>query len=160
MIPVLDCVSATQPSSYPDILGLDSKIRSFDVPARLQMVDSEGVSSNEAMQQAMTSCTRDTGECILDLAAGPTKVPHCTALLHLHRNYVMQALNSPDFTVKHRYAPSVLAVYLSASNVIWTVDTLFSWEPTLSTRFTVFWSNCFSAAVRSPVNSSFPCYSD
>lgn len=62
MIPVLDCVAAAQPIPYPDILGLDSKIRNFDVPPRLQMVDGDGVSSNEAMQQAMTSCTREIGK--------------------------------------------------------------------------------------------------
>ena len=75
MVPVVDCVSATQPTAYPDILGLDSKIRNFDVPSRLQMVDSEGVSSNEAMQQAMTSCTREIGECILGFVTSPANVP-------------------------------------------------------------------------------------
>jgi hypothetical protein len=70
-------------------------------------------------------------------------------MLHLHRKYFTQALAfSNDFTVKHRYAPSVLAVYSSACNLIWAVDTLYSWEPALSSRFLVFWSNCFSAAVR------------
>ncbi|KIP08095.1 hypothetical protein PHLGIDRAFT_391785 [Phlebiopsis gigantea 11061_1 CR5-6] len=127
-IPVLDCVTAAQPTCYPDILGLDSNIRDFDVPSLLQMADGEGVSSSAAMQQAMTSCTREI------------------ALLHLHRNYFTQALTSPEFTVKHRYAPSVLAVYHSASSIIWTVETLFSWETALSTRFLVFWSNCFAAA--------------
>lgn len=152
MIPVLDAVTATQPTSYSDILGLDSRIRNFDVPPILQMVDNDGVSASEAMQQAMAACTREIGEMISLLCLSGNWSNHVllfAALLHLHRNYFTQALNgSQDFTVKHRYAPSVLAVYSSACNLIWTVDTLFSWEPYLSACYMVFWANCFSAAVR------------
>ena len=64
---MLDCVTAAQPTGYPDILGLDSKIRDFEVPSLLQMVDGEGVSASEAMQQAMTSCTREIGQLALGL---------------------------------------------------------------------------------------------
>ncbi|GJE98290.1 fungal-specific transcription factor domain-containing protein [Phanerochaete sordida] len=129
MLPVLDRVTSTQPTGYTEILGLDNRVRNFDVPPMLQMVDNDRVTTNEAMQQAMTACTREI------------------ALLHLHRNYFTQALtSSQEFSIKHRYAPSVLAVYSSACKLIWTVDALYSWEPALSSRFMVFWSNCFSAA--------------
>ena len=62
-------------------------------------------------------------------------------------------MTTETFTVKHKYAPSVLAVYSSSCNLIWVVRTLYGWEPELSARFSVLWSNCFSAAVRiSPVH--------
>ena len=61
-IPVVDAVITPQPPSYSDILDLDSKIRNFDVPPSLQMIDNEGVAPNHplAMQQGMTACTRET----------------------------------------------------------------------------------------------------
>lgn len=62
MIPILDRVTSTQPTNYTDILGLDHRVRNFDYPAMLQMVDSASVTPNEAMQQAMVACTREIGE--------------------------------------------------------------------------------------------------
>lgn len=58
--------------------------------------------------------------------------------------------------MKHKYAPSVLAIYSSARTLIWAVDLLYSWEPTLSSCFMVFWSNCFSAAVGHHFDHSEP----
>ena len=58
-------------------------------------------------------------------------------------------MSTETFTVKHKYAPSVLAVYSSSCNLIWVVRTLYAWESELSARFSVLWSNCFSAAVSS-----------
>ncbi len=80
------------------------------------------------------------------------------ALLQLHRTYFTHALNAPEgFTVKHKYAPSVLAVYTSSMNLIWTMYTLYRWDPELSTRFSGFWSNCFSAAVSSNLHVYLVC---
>ena len=76
------------------------------------------------------------------------------ALLHLHRSYFTLALTgSEDFTVQHIYAPSVLAVYSGCCSVISTIHTLYTWEPELSIRYSIFWANCFSAAV----NTGFWC---
>ena len=152
IIPVLDAVIVPQPPSYSEILGLDSKIRNFDVPPSLQMIDNDGVAPNHplAMQQGMTTCARETGASIMSSFLSQTVLTiYCTALLQLHKSYFIQALlSNENFTVKHKYAPSVLAVYSSACNLIWAVRTLYLWEPELSTRFTIIWSNCFSAAVR------------
>lgn len=71
-----------------------------------------------------------------------------TALLQLHRRYFTQAMNSPEpFDMHHDYAPSVLATYLSASNLIAAVEQLYEKESQLSVRFLHFWFNVFSAAV-------------
>lgn len=79
-----------------------------------------------------------------------------SALLHLHRQYFIRAVNAAEgFNVSTaKYAPSVLAVYTSCCNIIWTVYTLYRWEPELSARFSQFWSNCFSAAVSTLVSSA------
>jgi hypothetical protein len=70
-------------------------------------------------------------------------------LLQLHRTYFMRALSSPEeaLNMRHRYAPSVAAVWLGAIRTIATVETLYQREPELTTRFIGYWSNCFSAVV-------------
>jgi hypothetical protein len=58
-------------------------------------------------------------------------------------------MGSPDgFDLSHHYAPSVIATYLSASNLISAVETLFEQEQQLTARFLHFWFNAFSAVVR------------
>ncbi|THH01564.1 hypothetical protein EW026_g1152 [Hermanssonia centrifuga] len=63
-IPVLEAVISPQLPNYSDILGLDTRIRNFDVPPSLQMIDNDGVAPSHplAMQQATTACTREIGE--------------------------------------------------------------------------------------------------
>ena len=57
-------------------------------------------------------------------------------------------MGSPEgFDLNHHYAPSVIATYLSASNLISAVETLFEQEQQLSARFLHFWFNTFSAVV-------------
>jgi hypothetical protein len=71
-----------------------------------------------------------------------------SALLQLHRSYFMEALSGPEpFTLHHKFAPSVMATYRSASRLISTIELLFNQEPHLSTRFVCFWFNSFSAGV-------------
>lgn len=156
IIPVLDIVMSPKPANYLDVLDLDSTIRNYDIPTALQMIDNDGVGPSHplSMQQAMTSCTREIGAhergdpCFIKWANGCSR----PALLQLHKCYFTQALISSDsFTVKHKHAPSVLAVYSSACNLIWAIKTLYGWDPELSTRYTVLWANCFSAAVSLPV---------
>jgi hypothetical protein len=73
-----------------------------------------------------------------------------TVLLQLHRNYFTQALNGPEpFTPKHRYAPSVMATYYSASRLITILEIVMKQEPLLFKRVFGFWFNMFSAVVSS-----------
>lgn len=51
------------------------------------------------------------------------------------------------FDLGHHFAPSVIATYLGASNLISAVETLFEQEQQLSARFLHFWFNAFSAVV-------------
>ena len=71
MLPILDCVTSTQPTSYTEILGLDHRVRNFDYPTMLQMVDNASLPASEAMQQAMVACTREIGTSI-PVACGPS----------------------------------------------------------------------------------------
>ena len=62
-IPVLDIVASPQSPNYAEVLTLDYKIRDYLIPTALQMIDNDGIGPNHplAMQQAMTSCTREIG---------------------------------------------------------------------------------------------------
>lgn len=54
--PVAELINATQPPLYSEVLELDSKIRDFEIPPLLRMVDNDGVAPPHpvGMQQAMT----------------------------------------------------------------------------------------------------------
>jgi hypothetical protein len=99
------------------------------------------------MQRAVVSTTRETGK-NLPLPGCLPQWPVYQALLQLHRSYFLKALSEPEtFTLDHKFAPSVMAIYRSASCLISTMEALFSQEPQLSVRFMCFWFNSFSAGV-------------
>ncbi|THH30715.1 hypothetical protein EUX98_g3450, partial [Antrodiella citrinella] len=133
ILPVTEIVASPVEPPYPDILAMDSKIRDFDVPNTFRMIDHDGMAPAhpKSLQQAMIACTREI------------------AILQLHRSYFTRAMNATEGfnVVSSKYSASVLAVYTSCCNLIWTVYTLYRWEPELSTRFSQFWMNSFSAAV-------------
>ncbi|TFY53095.1 hypothetical protein EVJ58_g9643 [Rhodofomes roseus] len=129
--PVAELINATQPPRYSDVLELDSKIRDFEIPQLLRMVDNDGVAPPHpvGMQQALTQCNREQ------------------TLLNLHRAYFTSALKVTEgYSMKHKYAPSVLATYHSAVNVIWTTNTVYQWEPELCMRLSNLWSNALSCS--------------
>src|SRR5882762_517352 len=69
-------------------------------------------------------------------------------ILQLHRHYFAQALNGPEpFTIKHQYAPSVVATYHSACRLVVILELLMKGEPRLCKRVFGFWFNMFSGVV-------------
>lgn len=70
------------------------------------------------------------------------------ALLHLHRPYFAQALQEqPTDLAKHRYVPSVLAVYRSAWRLTQGLQVIWDRAPEWLSRHTVSWSLALSAAI-------------
>lgn len=130
--PVLEMIVSPQQPAYTDVLDLDAMIRNYEVPQVLRMVDNAGVVPPHplSMQQVLTLCTREV------------------ALLNLHRGFFTQALSITEgFTVRHRYAPSVLATYGSISNYLWAVQTCYKWQPELTLRFAALWHNVLSGGL-------------
>ncbi|KAF9005440.1 hypothetical protein BDQ17DRAFT_1240026 [Cyathus striatus] len=120
LAPVLDAIS--KPSlEYTTVLDLDKTIRDFSIPAPLRQKELH--SRSLIMQKASLST--------------------------LHRTFFTRALSGPEeaFNRRHKYAPSVVAVFLSASRMIATVQDLYHREPQLTARILGYWSNAFSAAV-------------
>ncbi|KAG6889813.1 hypothetical protein C0992_003928 [Termitomyces sp. T32_za158] len=129
LAPVLDVVS--QPSlDYGIVVDLDTKIRDFSFPPPLT-TGNMSRSRSLQMQKASLSIALEA------------------VLLQLHRSFFTRALSGPEesFNRRHKYAPSVVAVFLSASRMIATVQDLYHREPQLTARILGYWSNAFSAAV-------------
>ncbi|KAJ3551627.1 hypothetical protein NP233_g13045 [Leucocoprinus birnbaumii] len=129
LVPVLDAIC--KPGlEYRAILDLDRSIRDFSIPASLRNKD-QLKSRSQVMQRASLGTALEA------------------VLLQLHRSYFIRALSGPEeaFNRRHKYAPSVVAVFLSASRMIATVQELFQHEPEMTARILWYWSNAFSAAI-------------
>ncbi|KAG7088270.1 hypothetical protein E1B28_012284 [Marasmius oreades] len=128
LAPVLDAIS--QPGlEYSTVLSLDRTIRDFSIPAALGKRSHPG--HTVLMQKTSHLIALET------------------VILQLHRSYFMRALSGPEeaFNRRHRHAPSVVAVFLSATRMIATVEQLYNQAPKLTVRIAGYWSNAFSAAV-------------
>ncbi|KAG1797771.1 uncharacterized protein HD556DRAFT_1355214 [Suillus plorans] len=132
LTPVIVTTISAQPQPYSSILDVDKKIRDFHIPPTLNIFNSEGITDIRqlTMQQVLVASGREI------------------VLLQLHRNFFTEALSDFDaFTYRHKYAPSVLATFLSASRLVAALETMLRREPQLSKRFMCFWFNAFSGAV-------------
>lgn len=140
------------PSSldYAQVIELDTRIREFTVPPPLRSGATH--SRQLMMQKASLSTALEAGKCTPVHRQRFTYLylsDFITVLLQLHRTFFTRALSGPEraFNRRHPFAPSVVAVFLSASRMIATVEALFRREPNLTSRILAFWSNAFSAAV-------------
>ncbi|KAF8073427.1 hypothetical protein FPV67DRAFT_1410778 [Lyophyllum atratum] len=128
LAPVLEVTSQPQ-LEYSTVIELDTKIRDFSFPPPLRTGSPH--TRSLLMQKASLSIALEA------------------VLLQLHRSFFTRALSGPEesFNRRHKYAPSVVAVFLSASRMIATVQDLYHREPQLTARILGYWSNAFSAAV-------------
>ncbi|KAK2460473.1 hypothetical protein APHAL10511_007520 [Amanita phalloides] len=126
LAPVLEAIS-NPTLNYTVVLELDKRIRDFFVPSPLR----RGQTKPLFLQKG-------------SLSAGLEAV-----LLQLHRTFFIRSLSGPEeaFNRRHKYAPSVVAVFLSASRMVATIQELFHREPQLTARLSGYWSNAFSSAV-------------
>ena len=152
LTPMLEAMVAVNPPDYSHIINLDKLVRDFGVPALLDEHKSHSISPRFlVMQRGLVAISRELGMFPHLSVGSKNKMLNITsllALLQLHRRYFTDAMGSPEgFDLNHDYAPSVIATYLSASNLITAVETLFEQEQQLSARFLHFWFNTFSAVV-------------
>jgi hypothetical protein len=72
----------------------------------------------------------------------------CTALLYVHRCFFAHAISSnPNDPIRGPYAPSFLAGYRSACELLTGIRTQFSLFPAQIARFWVLWTHAFSSSV-------------
>ncbi|TFK23392.1 hypothetical protein FA15DRAFT_670505 [Coprinopsis marcescibilis] len=131
--PVLEAISKPATNlEYSTVIELDRRIRDSPIPDILKTWDYDRPrTAGFVMQQASVSTSLEA------------------VLLQLHRGFFTRALSGFDeaFNRKHRYAPSVVAVFLSASRMIASIQDLYKREPEITSRILGFWSNAFSSAV-------------
>ncbi|KAJ3547759.1 hypothetical protein NM688_g5369 [Phlebia brevispora] len=135
---------------YSTVLELDRKIRDFPVPWRLRIKcgmneESEPTKAIFMQRWFVMSCKEAT-------------------LLNLHRSYFAQALNEmPQDLLRHRYGPSVMAIYRSAWRLIEGLRETHKRVPAVMERLGLPWSQSLSAAIvmcllvtRAPTSSLAP----
>ncbi|KAG2141099.1 fungal-specific transcription factor domain-containing protein [Suillus clintonianus] len=121
--------------TYSTILELDRKIRDFPVPPHLQPCCDANEAPTEAatlvrVQRSMLLSTKES------------------TLLNIHRRYFTQALeDQPKDLLKHKYGPSVMAMYRSAWRVIESHSHAVRKIPQAIERISLIWSHALSAAI-------------
>ncbi|KAF8167169.1 fungal-specific transcription factor domain-containing protein [Crassisporium funariophilum] len=129
---VLDVALGPKQPIYSVILDLDRKIRDFHVPVSWRM-PSENELSRQLPEVYMFRW----------LVLSSKEI----TLLHLHRAHFVQALQeSPADLQRHRYLPSVVAIYRSAWRLIRGLAMTWMSAPKVLIRFNLAWSHGLSAA--------------
>ncbi|TFK52991.1 hypothetical protein OE88DRAFT_1656749 [Heliocybe sulcata] len=132
-----ECVSAVvqgtltaRSPKYSVILDLDRKIREMELPRYATGPTPQDRGLAETMKHLM-----------------PINYQHLT-LLYVHRTFFAQALNDfPDDPLRSQYAPSFLAGYRSACDLLASVRESFDQFPREIARFWVLFTHGFSCSV-------------
>ncbi|KAI0713141.1 fungal-specific transcription factor domain-containing protein [Cerioporus squamosus] len=119
---------------YPKVMEIDRRVRDFPVPAslRIQCGDREDPPPSTAliMQRLLGTFMKES------------------TLLNLHRPYFSQALNgSPEDPLKHRYGPSVMAIYRSAWRIFTTARCAYKMIPGITARLGHLWSYTIAGSI-------------
>ncbi|OAX37130.1 hypothetical protein K503DRAFT_771795 [Rhizopogon vinicolor AM-OR11-026] len=115
---------------YSTIIALDRKIRDMELPKYAEQPPKEGADLADAMKHYM-----------------PRNYRHLT-LLYVHRCFFAEAVSSnPTNPMNSPYAPSFLAGYRSACELMGGLRTQFDLFPAQISRFWVLWTHAFSASV-------------
>jgi len=130
--PLLDITSGCKQPIYSHILGLDRKIRDFNIPDKWRMpLEDESLGPHRDIHMYRW------------LALSSKEI----ILLNLHRPYFAQALQeSPADLHRHRYLPSVVATYRSAWRLSRGLAVTWRAVPAILARLLLPWSNALSAA--------------
>ncbi|EIW79658.1 hypothetical protein CONPUDRAFT_144866 [Coniophora puteana RWD-64-598 SS2] len=115
---------------YSTIVELDRRIRDMPLPKYSEDRPPEGANLSETMEHFM-----------------PHNYRHLT-LLYVHRCFFAEALsNNPSDPMRSPYAPSFLAGYKSACELLGNLRYAFKRFPAQMARFWVLWTHCFSSSV-------------
>ncbi|KAJ7846436.1 hypothetical protein B0H14DRAFT_3086306 [Mycena olivaceomarginata] len=132
-----ECVSAvvqgtltSRAPRYSIILELDRKIRDMELPTYATGPPPQGAGLSQTMSHFM-----------------PINYRHLT-LLYIHRCFFAHAIsNHPNDPIKSTYAPSFLAGYRSACDLLGSIRVQFDTFPAEIARFWVLWTHGFSSAI-------------
>nr|GAT43300.1 predicted protein [Mycena chlorophos] len=115
---------------YSIILELDRKVRDLEFPKYATGPAPEGAGLSQTMSHFM-----------------PTNYRHLT-LLYIHRCFFAHAIqNHPNDPIKSPYAPSFLAGYRSACDLLTSLRQQFNTFPAEIARYWVLWTHAFSSSI-------------
>ncbi|KAG8872156.1 hypothetical protein FRC20_009718 [Serendipita sp. 405] len=131
ILPVITEALAVKPPSYATILKLDKDIRDFEMPEPITpSPESQNPDMLLALQQYALHGYKEM------------------TILHLHRSAFLTALREhPNDPLKHRFAPSVLAVHKAACIVIHNTYVLLQQYSLIVPRVYIWVLHAFSATV-------------
>jgi len=131
---VITTVFGAKTPPYSTIIEFDRKIRDFPIPdlfrAKCGHVGEPEPPLPLFMQRFLImSCKEAT-------------------LLSLHRAFFTQALREqPDDLLRHRYGPSVMAIYRSAWRIIEGAKEAYKKAPTVTSRLGIIWSQSLAGGI-------------
>ncbi|KAI0714759.1 hypothetical protein C8Q76DRAFT_618064 [Earliella scabrosa] len=131
---IMTTAFAAKAPSYAKIMEMDKRVRDFPVPTSLRIqcgeVEMPPPSTALIMQRMFGTLLKET------------------TLLNLHRPYFSQALNDmPHDPLRHRYGPSVMAIYRSAWRILATARCSYKAMPVVAARLNVLWSYALAASL-------------
>ena len=153
---ILNTAFGAKQPAYSVILSLDRRVRDFPIPAAWRPVSdtAEGPAPPVPLELhmirwiSMSRKEMSTYEKSCFCTHSTAYHVGFIALLHLHRPYFAQALKEmPSDLARHRYIPSVIAIYRSAWRLIEGLQIAWRRVPQVLTRFPLAWSQGLSAAV-------------
>ncbi|KAF7366478.1 Fungal-trans domain-containing protein [Mycena sanguinolenta] len=128
--PVVQGTLTSRAPKYSIILELDRKVRDMEFPKYATTTPPEGLGLTETMSYFM-----------------PLNYRHLT-LLYIHRCFFAHAIsNHPNDPIKSPYAPSFLAGYRTACDLLASLRVQFNKFPPEIARSWVLWTHAFSSAI-------------
>ena len=148
-----ECVSAViqntqiaKVAKYSMIIELDRKVRDMELPKYAQQAPVEGAGLAEAMKYYMPLNYRNFSESSALLQIPDTE--NDLVLVYIHRCFFAEAVsNNPTNPMQSQYAPSFLAGYNSACEIVSNLRVQFDLFPAQIARFWVLWTHAFSSSV-------------
>ena len=155
-------------SDYYEVLGIDKKIRDFEIPGVLaEPITSPPPPDNPDFLPFNSHANLNfilnpsTTLCSFSLSYGDGKAPRnvlrmirvkaqqekLIALLYLHRTFFYAHIRDHRPLVQRMFLPSCLAVFSVACELIRSVKDIYEVEPELAVRVSMLWYNAFLAVV-------------
>lgn len=152
-----ECVSAVIQNAqiakvpkYSAIIELDRKVRDLELPKYAQRAPQPGAGLAEAMKYYMPLNYRNFSQSFVPLQILHTLIltENDLVLVYIHRCFFAEAVsNNPTDPMQSQYAPSFLAGYRSACEILSNLRVQFDLFPAQIARFWVLWTHAFSSSV-------------
>ncbi|KZV64982.1 hypothetical protein PENSPDRAFT_656130, partial [Peniophora sp. CONT] len=127
---VVQTILTARPPRYEKIVQLDRKLQAMALPTYATSPPPQDASLSVLMQHFMPQNYRDL------------------TLLYVHRAYFAQSLvDRPLDPLLSSYAPSIMAGYRAATNLLTNLRSAFEKHPAQVARYWVLWTHSFSSAV-------------